>query len=405
MLTTASNRAAGEKVRRAVLQLLVRAPLVGLVLLGDAVIVQQNDSITKTMATDGRRIWWNSSWVLRKPLKDVTFDLLHEWLHIFENHPKRRGSRDKKLWNTSADCRVAHCGLGIWPTYKLPDDHVPAFRWAYSLTTEQIYDYLSLPDNESERKEALDNFEAYSGQDEGEDAESAPGDLLDPADLSEQEEADFQQKFATNLLQAVVSIRTARGESDLVKLFGHSVAKRIEEITKISIPWDRLLLGRLVGDLGRQVATWSPPNRRYYPEYLLPSARSRKEKILVILVDISGSINDELLKVFRGAIKRAAARAREVVIITFDERVRDVYRTRNPDKVLQNLSFNSGMHSHTSAVEAFQLAKENKASAIACLTDAYIVYPDEPFPETHFVTPRGCPKPPWGRHYEMDISW
>jgi uncharacterized protein with von Willebrand factor type A (vWA) domain len=109
---------------------------------------------------------------------------------------------------------------------------------------------------------------------------------------------------------------------------------------------------------------------KYYP-IILPQTRTVKERILLLGVDISASVTDELIKIFISNVEAAAQRATEIVVVTFDAVVREEYRTKRPRDIFKNVKFKAGHHSHTSAMGLFEIAKTTNPSAICILTDGH----------------------------------
>jgi predicted metal-dependent peptidase len=187
--------------------------------------------------------------------------------------------------------------------------------------------------------------------------------------------------------------------------YGSNVASRMSEVLKGTVPWGRLLRGDLIDKMDQQYATWSPPRRKYYPFIPLPSYQSTKTRRLVLPIDVSASVGERMMKAFIANTMPAALRADETIVITFDQVIREVVRTRRPQNILREVKFLQGAHSYTDVRPVFDLIKTLRPSATAILTDAYLAYPDEPHPETLFVVPRGAGRPPWGKVYVMEESW
>jgi predicted metal-dependent peptidase len=181
--------------------------------------------------------------------------------------------------------------------------------------------------------------------------------------------------------------------------------ERFVQIQQGGIPWHLLLRGSLIDILGRERATWSPPNFRFAPDLILPAFRGDKQRELFIAVDISGSIDLPLLNRFASNLEAAAARATSVVVVTFDAVVREVIETRSPKTVLQQLKFQSGAHSYTSALDVFALAATRKPQAIVVYTDGALHIPKEPVRNTFWVVPEQGPTMDWGRTIHMRHSW
>lgn len=383
--STIKDREANAKLRKALLDLLIYGKLAGLVLLGEAVQIEEREDIT-TMATDGRSLFYAPSWVRKKPKPSIMFDLLHEFLHIFGNHAGRRGTRDRARWNTAADIRVAHDALRIMrakkPDWQLDADHVPAYPWAADLTVEQIHDLLpadqAAPKNE---------------------------DLLDPAPEKKTQvsQDQFLQKFTENLAMAAAAVEVG-GES-LKDVYGSMVHDRLKELLRGSVPWGRLLQGRLIGALGHDTAVWLPPNRRWFPEIMLPSRRATHERELLLGVDISASVTQDLINKFASELKPALQRARKTTVVTFDAVIRETVEVKDPRRVFDSIKFASGSHSYTSVVPLFELVDARRFSAVAILTDGHVRLPARRYPDTHWIVPRGGATLPWGHHYTLEFAW
>lgn len=405
---TASDKEALERLRRSLFDLVIYVPLAGLTILGDSIKVKEDANID-TMQTDGHSIFYSPAWVHKKDRKSNTFDLLHEWIHIFGNHPRRCGGRDHDLWNYCCDVRVAHDGLALLRKaregWRLEPDHVPALPWAENMTVEQIYDAMV--------KMAKQQKENPPPKKEDEEEEPTHDDRLlplkykadmRPAPRDEEEDDAFVQKFRKSLAQAAVAVESTTRKS-LKEVYGKEVFERFVQIQQGGIPWHLLLRGSLIDILGRERATWSPPNFRFSPHLILPSYRGDKQRELFIAVDISGSIDRVLLNRFASNLEAAAARATKVVVVTFDAVVREVIETKSPRTVLQQLKFQSGAHSYTSAIDVFALAAARKPQAIVVYTDGILDIPKEPAHNTFWVVPEQGPTMPWGRTIHMRHSW
>lgn len=395
---TFTNKDALALAQDAVSDLVLRAQLMGLSLLGESIRIQQDDQI-KTMCTDGRNIRVSGAWLEKNGLRGNVFDTLHEWLHIFSNHVARRGARDPKVWNIACDMVVVRMASEIlsrpgdhWP---YPKDGVVPADWSKDLSAEEIYDRL-IQDPDEMRK-ATQN--AASGEhQEGEDFD------YDGADeYTEEQEQEFYQKFTEELAQA--QLITERSSSSVKDRYGDAVAARLSEVLKGTIPWGKLLRGDLIDAITQQFATWSPPKRKYYPTLIMPSYRSTMERKLLLGIDVSASVGQDLMKVFISNVMPAAARAKETVIVTFDQVIREAVVTNRPASILNNVKFLSGAHSYTDVRPVFNLVEEHKPSAVAILTDAYLSYPDKPYHSTLWAVPKTGGKPPWGKTYLMETSW
>jgi predicted metal-dependent peptidase len=386
-LAQATDPEAVAKFRRAVVDLLMRTPLFGFTMLGTAIRVKEDPKIN-TMCTDGRSIWYSPRWVREKPLPSVLFGALHETVHVFGNHPARCGDRDPRRWNYAADVRTNHDCIAILESkglqWKLEEGLVPAHEWAKWLTVEEIYDRLP--------------------QSDGVPPDYEP-DMLPPPPATEGEDKEFKRQLTEDLTQATFAEEQRSKGKTIEDLYGSSVWERLKELRRCDVPWHVLLQGRLAAALGQDLATWIPPNRKWFPEIALPSRKGSMENELLLGIDVSGSITNEDLKRFRACIMPAARRARTTTVVTFDERVRECKSSTRPETLMRDLRFATGSHSHTDVRGVFEEVDKRRPSAVAIITDGYIVLPERKYPQTHWIlTPSGKALP-WGHIYKLHFSW
>jgi predicted metal-dependent peptidase len=92
-----------------------------------------------TMATDGRRLAYNPTFVEKLSAEELEGVLAHEVMHCALAHHCRRGDRDAQLWNRAADYAVNPILIGNGIT--LPKDALidPSFA---DLSAEEIYSRL-----------------------------------------------------------------------------------------------------------------------------------------------------------------------------------------------------------------------------------------------------------------------
>jgi len=61
---------------------------------------------TQTMATDGKSIYFNRTFVQNSTDDQLLAVLFHEGLHVSLGHHLRRGSIEPRLWNMAADYAI-----------------------------------------------------------------------------------------------------------------------------------------------------------------------------------------------------------------------------------------------------------------------------------------------------------
>lgn len=380
-------------VKRGIRELMMDFPLCGLSYLGEAVRVVE-DPTAGTMCTDGRFVYVSPNWVINADALGVKFDLLHEWLHVFFNHVARTGDRDNKIWNEACDmvvvrecCKIlSKNGVEVKP----PADGIQPEPWANDLHAEQIYDQLISNGHTRQKPRGT-----------GETRNASDFRYTTSVPVSEEE---FKRKFSEELAQASMIQQQVRGVSTN-EMFGDVIGSRLGEVLRTHVPWSRLLRGDLLSDLGASYPSYGPPNRKHYPNLIMPTMKSMTERKLLIAIDVSGSVSRQLFSEFKSNVLPAALRAKTVIVVTFDAVVREVVRTTQPRKILDKVKFLTGAHGQTSTVGLFDLIEKEDPSALTVFTDGYIVIPKKPFPKTLWVIPHNGQEQPWGRHYKMEVSW
>lgn len=395
-----------RRLAKAATSLVIRHPFFGYILFGSSVRVKCGEDVD-TMATNGVDLFCGRDFVKTEPLEFLEFVLLHELLHIYFNHFGRRGTRDPLLWNVAVDIYVNDQCAQLFTTDPLMPYHVdprliqPAM-WAREKTCEEIYDILAkVQEEEPEKIEKMmpsEDLEIGNGKDMLPPPESVPGQEPDPNDP--QSSKEWQAGFHQDVAQA----KAMAERTPTARKLTSAIQERMTKIMKATLPWGSILRGDLAYDLGWDESTYAPPKVKYYP-IILPQTRSVKERVLLLAVDISASVTQELIKIFISNVMAAAMKATKTVVVTFDQVQRDYHETTNPKNIFKHVKFVSGDHYMTSAKCVFEHADRLKPSAICVLTDGHIELPDHPYKNTTFVIPDGGRRLPWGRHIVMEFPW
>ncbi len=424
-------------VRAAIADIMLRLPLIGLTYHGRAILVIERLDI-ETMCTDGRHVWYSPKWVRSQALEWNVFDLVHEWLHVFGNDVRRSAGRVRPVWQTAIDMHVVR-EASVLLKHPWPKNGVIPAPWSGDLSKEAIYERLLKirEDAQRKRKEEQEKAAAEAAasplppaptpaptpganadEDEnegGDDITSGPvpehlgGDLeLDSPHEPEEDAhdaAEFYQQFSDDLQQAVTAIHQVTKKS-IKDLYGPGIESRLQTITRGTLPWGRLVRGRLLDQLGGQTESWHPPKLKYWPHAVLPNFRSLREPVLVIGIDVSASVSQHYLNEFIANVAPAAARAKKVVVVVFDSKVREVHITKRPSLIMRDIKFLMGDHNYTDASGVFDIADEHKASAIVVETDGHVRLPTREYPETTWIlNPGSQVKMPWGQTHVMEASW
>jgi predicted metal-dependent peptidase len=324
------------KLTRARTQLLLNQPFFGTLCLRLKLI----EGAVPTMATNGRLILYDPTFVESLQPAELEGVLAHEVMHCALAHHCRRGQRDPRLWNQAADFAINP--LLVANGFTLPAGALidPAYD---NLSAEEIYARLlqdnggssNSPGSNSSQSPGAGSASA-SSQQPSQDAlpQSTPdpaaepqvecprghvaetvsrepgafGEVLDATDedgtpASPAETARQQHEWSIAANQAMQS----------AKLCGNSpadVERPLQESRESKQDW-RAILREFVAATSPSDYRWTPPNRRFVGSGLyLPSVSRSGVGPIVIGVDTSGSIGPNELEQFAGEITAIADEVR-----------------------------------------------------------------------------------------------
>lgn len=398
------------KIQEAIGWLLRRAPLCGLALLDNYVeITESADPRWRwhdipIMATDYRHIIYNTDFVRRVPIDEIGFVLMHEWLHIFLRHDIRQGPRTPKRWNYAADYRINELvstalGMPIPPYLLIPTAQM------YLLEAERIYELLE-PETEAPKDSATekgsgdgDNDSDASEKDD-ENAGSKPygqTDMLKPYGAEQDRDLGIREMAERGALL----LNDTTNSKPLGELTLDWVLERLNELRKVVLPWDQLWYRSTSYALGGEVPNYAKPRKRYLPYIYVPSSLKRRVRDLFIAIDVSGSVRDDDIERFGYVLQKAANEASEIIVVTFDERIREHIVTKTPRTLLKSIKFTQGAHTRTSAVPVFDLMRKLRPRSATIITDGYVDLPENPYPTVTWILTQNHRTPPWGRIFRM----
>ena len=325
-----------DTITKARARLLVRAPFFGSIALG---LVWVNAPEVRTMATDGRRIWFNPAWCDKHGVERIMGVTAHEVLHVVNKHHLRRGARDPRLWNVAADLMINRVLEG--DGYVLPPDGLFDRDGRFAgLATETIYARLlqELEQDPGNRRENRPGSGGGSGVPD--DAQSDRGDDDDetedgvrPADiwgevrdlttdtgqpLSPAERIQAEHDLDVRIRQAAAAAKRAGkfpgGLGEMIE----AAADRVDWRDKFRLSFDGTLRGEV---------SWARPNRRFIQHGLyLPGWRRSGAGRVAFVLDTSGSISARELAVYTAGVLGILEETgpEQVALIQCDTEVRHV---------------------------------------------------------------------------------
>lgn len=222
-----------------------------------------------TAATDGRNLYINPDWFLGLT-EDARIGLLwHEVAHVWMMHPVRIGLKKPGKYNKAADYAINNRGSD--EGFEFPTQPPPLINHDWDgLTTEQIYDLL--PDEDED-----ENSQGDGG---------LYGDILVNPDIEPEE---LEAEIANTILNAATAAQ-ASGYS--VEDLPPEVQLVLEGLSKPKLPWWQILR-KYANGFKRNDYSYRRVNKRFLPQFILPTLYNEALTSLAVSVDSSYSVSDD----------------------------------------------------------------------------------------------------------------
>jgi len=156
--------------------------------------IVDGSAVTKTMATDGARIFVNPHYITTLSIGELAAVLVHEALHVIMRHPLRRNGRDPRKWNVACDHAINWIIDKL--NYTLPKNVLEGREGS----AEQIYGQVEREyeqeqqsrqqnNGESSKSEQSDDNAQSNGSNESKDSEQQDGGDSESGEQGEQGES------------------------------------------------------------------------------------------------------------------------------------------------------------------------------------------------------------------------
>lgn len=344
----------------------------------------RDDDVTKTMATDGKYLYFNEECVNNWTYEETYTVTLHEILHCVFMHIFRRKNRKRLYFQYAADYAI-NSFIRNYMKLRLPEPHLYDEQYK-NMSTEEIYADLIKPipqnaytkqvsghdssgepvgaypdtncfdpdpippdpdddsfasdimfDDESQLHKHVENVKTDEMTSKAEVLEKIVilrGELLDPPEESIKNEALYRK----NIKDAITD-EPERITEYLTRIIDKH--KRVERI-----PWYHLLQNHVrdivFGDYG-----FHTPNVRYvYSGFYLPAFRVKKISKLSLVIDVSGSIVQrvDMLSDFFEHIRNIAEDVyiENIEILTCNTKIVDSFTISSHELMFHNFEIHGG---------------------------------------------------------------
>ena len=255
-------------------------------------MVENSDWLT-TAATDGRHFYYCEKFIESLDDEELVFLFGHEVGHIVYDHMGRRGDRDPQLWNMAGDYLINDMliqnNVGKKIT-KVPILWDPKFR---DMTAEEVYDDLFK--NAVKIQVTLDMHMDGSGE-ECEDGKGSDGKSKSSGIKIDEETA---KKMRDEMKEAILQSAQAAGAGNVPA----GIKRLINQFTAPKMRWQDLLRIQLESSLKSNYSFMRPSRKGWHTGAVLPGMLPAEELDIVVGIDMSGSISQEMAQDFLSEVK------------------------------------------------------------------------------------------------------
>ena len=309
-----------------------------------------------TAGTDGLNMFLNPDWFMGlKPEQRIGL-LAHEAWHVAFKHMVRRTMRDPSRWNSAADYVIND--MLVKSGMQIPDGGLVDSKYR-NMSTEQVYDIL-----EKENKTPNNNMPDLI--------------LLDANALPDKGAAGSGDRIHTNakalddaITDLLVKAKTqSKARGDQPGTVPGSIEVALQKLLHPKLPWN-IILANYMFALAKNDFSFSRPNRRFMPDFHLPSAISEGLNHVASAVDASGSVSDMEFTRFLSELDfiKENMNPEKMTILDFDTKVHEVHKL-NRDQNVASLSFHGRGGTNLNCVfEHFE--KEGKPEVLIVFSDLY----------------------------------
>ncbi len=333
-----------------------------------------------TAATDGKNIYYNSEFTNSLTEKEQIFLFAHELCHIALNHIYRSEGKDHETWNTATDAVIN--------SYLTQKDGLPLIEGgvdikdAYMYDAEQLYEKLlkEKQDNENENKKSKDNNNSNEDKQVGHDSHT----MWEDAVKKKHKQEENKENHSTPKEQKIEQDIEKMGKIGEKKIFEENEKLRDEQLEKLrkSLAQQSTSYGnssladqRNISDIGNAIPLinwtrllksaikidedWSYLNPELESGIIMPTIDPIEKNETEIVLDTSGSIDDDLLRNFLRECKNILKESK-VKVGCFDTKFYGFSEVKS-SKDIENLKFQGGGGTDfDAAVNAFSKNANNK---------------------------------------------
>lgn len=266
-----------------------------------------------TAAVDGVTMWINPDFFKDMEGQHRLTVYLHEVYHVAFQDMLRLGNKDPKVWNMATDFH--HNLLLKEHGYNLPPGNWCLDNKYKDWSSKQIYDDLM-----KNPQKQPQNYQP--------DIEYCP-----PSDKEK------EITISNTVIRGVTQSQMANEKPGTIPA---EISRKLDDLLNPVMPWNDLL-ARFLTEKNKEDYSWTRPNKRFMPEFHLPSQYSENLDSIAVAIDASGSVTDAQFKEFLTEINyiQETMKPKTLTIIDFDTCIKHEHVIHESESIM-DLQFTGG---------------------------------------------------------------
>lgn len=254
-----------------------------------------------TLATDGRKFYYNVGFVKSLSAKQMEFGFGHEVLHNVFDHLTRREDRIPRIFNYACDFAVNQILVDERIGEKIDQVQICYDSKYRGKSSEEIYDELMKGAKQMSMDEFLDqlgelldeHIDWEEGEGEGKEGEDGNG--KGRPKYSKEE----LKKIRDELKEAMVAAAQAAGAGRVPA----ALQRFLKDLTEPKMDWRQLLRMNIQSIIRSNYSFMRPSRKGWHTGAVLPGMMNDETIDVCIAIDMSGSIGDSQAKDFISEVK------------------------------------------------------------------------------------------------------
>lgn len=272
----------------------------------------------RTIATDGRKFYYNADFVQKLSDGEMIFGFAHELGHIIFDHMTRRGDKDPQVWNMAGDYVINNMLIRENVGTRITTVPILEDRKYEGKTADEVYEDLmknavkiQMPFDDHLDMEG-DGDSDGEGDSDGNGNKDGKGGKPKFKKLTEEERKALKDEWREAVIQASKNAGAGNTPADIQRL--------VRDITAPVMDLKDLLRIQFSGSV-KSDYTWMRPNRKaWHTGAVMPGQLPGEELDIVVALDASGSIDEGMLADFLGMVQGSLDQftSYKVRVVTFD---------------------------------------------------------------------------------------